>query len=401
MIYQRHIPREELLSAQLEMLLQNGRVSVVYANAIGIIATVFLFWGYLPLTSLLLWASLFFILLLMRSLHMSNALVERRFSSSPVAVYWQLLLSASLTGGIWALIYIYASRDVPVGLQYLFLLVVVTITVMSMSSVQIREYYLATVFSSLLPIAWWSLSNYWSQGDSLIIGLMLLGYCALLMAISNRIYLSFQTMISMNWEREVMSQELADLAGSLRDRNRQLQDARRQLTDLANVDELTGLGNRRLVNSTLQEEINRARRSGTDLGVILLDVDYFKNYNDHYGHPAGDQVLQQLSDLMQRATSRAGEVVARYGGEEFILILPGASSEVALRTAEHLRELIIKEKIPHESSELGDFITVSQGVFSLVPEGGVSPSEVIHRADQALYRAKDAGRNRVELAAAA
>ena len=111
-----------------------------------------------------------------------------------------------------------------------------------------------------------------------------------------------------------------------------------------------------------------------------------------------DKVLQQLSDLMQRATSRAGEVVARYGGEEFILILPGATADIAMRTAEHLRELIVNEGIPHETSQVADHITVSQGVFALMPEGEVNPAEVINRADQALYRAKEAGRNRVVLA---
>jgi predicted signal transduction protein with EAL and GGDEF domain len=185
-------------------------------------------------------------------------------------------------------------------------------------SVVIREYFIVSVFTSLWPIAWWSVVNYWQQPYNLIIGLVLLALCGLLVFVSDRVYTTFRNMIAINWEREAISQELGDLTGSLRDRNRQLRDARRQLTDLANVDELTGLGNRRLVNKALQEEINRARRSGAELSVILLDVDYFKNYNDTYGHPAGDSVLQKLADVMQRATTRAGEVVARYGGEEFI-----------------------------------------------------------------------------------
>ena len=158
-------------------------------------------------------------------------------------------------------------------------------------------------------------------------------------------------MIALNWERETIAQELGDLTGSLRDRNRQLRDARRQLTDLANVDELTGLGNRRLVNNVLQEEINRARRSSSEMSVILLDVDYFKNYNDTYGHPAGDEVLQKLADVMQRATTRAGEVVGRYGGEEFILVLTGASAESALRTADALAGAGDRRGYPHETSK--------------------------------------------------
>ena len=194
-----------------------------------------------------------------------------------------------------------------------------------------------------------------------------------------------------------MSQELGDLTASLRDRNKQLRDARRQLTDLANIDELTGLGNRRLVNTALKEEINRARRGGTNLSVVLLDVDYFKNYNDTYGHPAGDTVLQQLADIMTKATSRAGEVVARYGGEEFILLLPGASHDSAMRTANRLKELVELEAIPHENSSVADVLTVSQGVVTVQPDGDMLPSEVISRADKALYEAKKTGRDRISV----
>jgi diguanylate cyclase (GGDEF)-like protein len=205
-------------------------------------------------------------------------------------------------------------------------------------------------------------------------------------------------MISMTWEREHIAQELGDLTSSLRDRNRQLRDARRQLTDLANVDELTGLGNRRLVNSVLQEEMNRARRSGAELSLILLDVDYFKNYNDTYGHTAGDVVLQKLADLMQRAATRAGEVVARYGGEEFILVLPGASADSAMRTASRLRDLVNEERIPHEASEAASYITVSQGVITVRPDGQLQPVDLVNRVDKALYQAKDDGRNAIAVA---
>ena len=117
MIYQRHIPRDELLSAQLEMLLQNSRVSVVFANLIGILAALALFWGYIDFSYLLLWAALFVILLLLRSLHMSNCLMERRYQSQPKKTYWQLIGGAVLTGLIWSYIYIHAAVNVPPVLQ--------------------------------------------------------------------------------------------------------------------------------------------------------------------------------------------------------------------------------------------------------------------------------------------
>ena len=399
MIYQRHIPSEELFSAQLEMLMQNGRLATVSIHLVGVFATILMFWPFMDLTVVLLWAAAFLILLLVRSLNMSNALVERRFETNPRRVYRQLIIGAGLTGLVWSGVYIQAANTVPLTMQYTFLLLIIMITALSIGfSVVVREYFIVSVFTSLWPIAWWSTVHYWQQPYNLLIGLVLLGLCALLVFVSDRVYQSFRNMIAMNWEREAISQELGDLTGSLRDRNRQLRDARRQLTDLANVDELTGLGNRRLVNNALQEEINRARRSGAEMSVIMLDVDYFKLYNDTYGHPAGDSVLQKLADIMQRATTRAGEVVARYGGEEFILLLPGASTESALRTANRLRELVMEEKIPHQASPGEKYITVSQGVVTARPDADLLPADLVNQADKALYQAKGAGRNTIKVA---
>lgn len=399
MIYQRHIPPDELFSAQLEMLLQNGRAATVFAQLIGVLAGVLIFWPFLDLSVTMLFAALFVILQLVRSLQMSNALVEHRYRTHPRRVYRQLLFGTAFTGAMWSALYIYAASRVPVTMQHTFLLLIVMTTAFSLGfSVAIREYFIAYVFTSLWPIAWWSLVHYWEQPYNLVIGLLLLAFCALLVFISEQVYKSFHNMISLNWEREAIARELGDLTGSLRDRNRQLRDARRQLTELANVDELTGLGNRRLANSVLQDEMNRVRRGSGELSVILLDVDYFKKYNDHYGHPAGDAVLQKLADLMQRATTRAGEVVARYGGEEFILVLPGASAAAAMRTANRLRNLVVAERMPHETSEAAGYITVSQGVATMMSGVELELSELISLADQALYQAKASGRNAIEVA---
>jgi len=398
MIYQRHIPREELFSAQLELLMQHGRVATISSNMVGVLATIALLWPFADFAYLLVWACMVLIMLLARSLYMSNALVERRFQSHPKRVYWNLILGSAITGLVWSSVYIYAASRVPVESQYTILLLIVIITAISVGvTVVVREYFLAYLFTALWPIAWWSLVHYWEQPFNLLIGLVLLGICALLVAVCNWIYQSFRNMIALNWERETISQELGDLTGSLRNRNRQLRDARRQLTDLANVDELTGLGNRRLVNKALQEEINRARRVGSEISLILLDVDFFKNYNDTYGHPAGDKVLQLLADLMQRAATRAGEVVARYGGEEFLLILPGASESSALRTANRLKELVIEERIPHGTSEVAEFVTVSQGVITVSPDANTQPLELVQAVDECLYKAKDSGRNAIAI----
>ncbi|TGD75675.1 GGDEF domain-containing protein [Mangrovimicrobium sediminis] len=399
MIYQRYIPAHELFSAQLELLMQNGQLPTVAAHLIGVAAALAMFWPFLDPTAMLLWAGAFLALLLLRSLHMSRALSSHAYRIAPRWVYAWLVLGSAATGTIWSAVYIYAAHHVPITMQYTFLLLILMITAISVGfSVILREYFIVYLFTAIWPIAWWSLANYWEQPYNLVLGLVLLAFCALLVVICDRMYRSFRNMISLNWEREAMSRELGELTHSLRERNRQLRDARQQLTCLANIDELTGLGNRRMANSALNDEINRARRTGACLSLVMLDVDCFKAYNDTYGHPAGDRVLQRLADLMQRATTRAGELVARFGGEEFILILPGACAETALRTAERLRQLVEEEAIPHAGSPQFGVITVSQGLLTLEPGTDAQPGELVSRADQALYRAKQLGRNRVVVA---
>ena len=139
MIYQRHIPAEELFAAQLEMLMQNGRLATVSAHLIGVVATVMMFWSFMDFTVILLWAAAFLILLLIRSLQMSNALVERLYRTKPQRVYWQLITGAALTGAVWSAVYIFAASRVPATMQYVLLLLIVMITVFSIGfSVMIR-----------------------------------------------------------------------------------------------------------------------------------------------------------------------------------------------------------------------------------------------------------------------
>jgi diguanylate cyclase (GGDEF)-like protein len=300
---------------------------------------------------------------------------------------------------VWSITFIASSEVLPITLQYVMLLVIIMISAISLAvMVVIREYFLAFVFAALWPIAWWSLVHLWDQPHNLVLGLLLLAVTGLLVAASNGIHDTFRRMLSLSWQQEAMARELGQITNSLRDRNRQLQEARRQLTDLANIDELTGLGNRRMINSALREEVNRARRAGGWVSVILIDVDYFKKYNDSYGHPAGDEVLRRIGDIMQRSVGRAGEVVGRYGGEEFILVLPGAMLPDAMRTAERLKRLIHEENIPHKSSNVADRVSISQGVLSVMPNEDVDPGVLVDRADAALYQAKREGRNSIAVA---
>ncbi len=170
---------------------------------------------------------------------------------------------------------------------------------------------------------------------------------------------------------------------------------RSDLRQLSIRDPLTGLFNRRYMEETLEIEISRAERKEHSIGVIMLDIDHFKTFNDRFGHAAGDELLQALGSLV-RSNLRAGDVACRYGGEEFVLILPEAGGEAATRRAEDLRARVRDMEVRHLDTVLGP-VSISLGV-SLYPDHGRSRDELLAAADSALYRAKEAGRDRVVVA---
>ena len=166
---------------------------------------------------------------------------------------------------------------------------------------------------------------------------------------------------------------------------------------MATQDDLTGLANRRRMNEVLAIEWARASRSGQPLGLVMIDIDFFKGYNDLYGHQAGDECLQRVARTLQTVTQRAGDLAARYGGEEFILILPDADASAAKRVAEALRQSVEALAIPQSASP-GDHVTLSLGVAALSEACYPDAESLLRAADAALYHAKDAGRNQVQLA---
>jgi diguanylate cyclase (GGDEF)-like protein len=157
-------------------------------------------------------------------------------------------------------------------------------------------------------------------------------------------------------------------------------------------DPLTGLYNRRYLEETMGRELPRARRLGESVGVIVLDIDHFKQLNDTYGHDAGDFVLERTGELL-RAATRNSDIACRFGGEEFAVILPGASLLVARNRAEAIRASLESLKMEFDGQPLGT-LTVSAGVASMPPHGQ-DWTLALHQADRALYTAKQAGRNKV------
>lgn len=221
------------------------------------------------------------------------------------------------------------------------------------------------------------------DGDHLGLFLALYGLFFLfaMIVIGRRTYLSLRR----NWE---LTFEREDLIAALT-------LAHDQLALRAETDGLTGLANRRRFDEALNAEYQRFRRSGAPLTLILLDVDYFKQFNDTHGHLEGDRCLQAVAAVLQQVLHRPADIAARYGGEEFALILPETGVDGALAVAEGLRGKLEELAIPHGASSIAACVTISVGVATVGDTALASPLELVAAADRELYRAKSEGRNRV------
>ncbi len=178
-------------------------------------------------------------------------------------------------------------------------------------------------------------------------------------------------------------------------RERLLKGQATKLDELAHLDTLTGLGNRRLLDERLAAELRTASRIGTTLAAVMFDIDYFKQFNDHYGHLAGDACLRQVADVLHELCRRPHDVVARFGGEEMVAILPETECAGALQLARSVLQRVRDLKIPHAGSRIADILTLSAGIAVATPDKPLLPEALLNLADQALYRAKNGGRNRV------
>ncbi|HEV3074221.1 MAG TPA: diguanylate cyclase [Thermoanaerobaculia bacterium] len=199
------------------------------------------------------------------------------------------------------------------------------------------------------------------------------------------------------WAARHLRQRAAALETLVGQRTEQLQDANRRLEALAGNDALTGLANRRVLQESMERELRRAARGRSEVSLVMIDVDYFKRYNDSLGHLSGDECLRRVAMALRSGAARPADLVARYGGEEFAVLLPETAAPAAAVIAENLRQLIQKLAIAHPASPVARCVTISAGVMGLVPAAGAGPADLVAAADEALYRAKENGRNQVHL----
>ena len=189
--------------------------------------------------------------------------------------------------------------------------------------------------------------------------------------------------------------EKAQLANSLTESNQELQDANEKLETLTLEDSLTGLNNRRYFEMQLEAEWLRQARDNKILTLMVIDIDYFKLYNDTYGHADGDDCLKEVAQVLKSSLHRPSDVISRIGGEEFVVLLPGVDEVGALSVAKEMKKQLNQAVLTHATSPLGDNVTVSIGIASVVPDKHSTTLSLFKAADKALYSAKAKGRNQV------
>ena len=191
---------------------------------------------------------------------------------------------------------------------------------------------------------------------------------------------------------------LQQLQEKLTQSNEQLEQSNAILQRLSTMDGLTGIANRRHFDAMLQTEWKTGLRHQTPLCLIMVDIDSFKKFNDGYGHQGGDDCLKEVARILADSISRPGDFLARYGGEEFVVILPRTDIKGAAVIAEQLRANVAAKRIPHAFSSVADYVSISLGVAVMQPDNSTSAEILISKADEALYKAKGAGRNRFFIA---
>jgi diguanylate cyclase (GGDEF)-like protein/PAS domain S-box-containing protein len=169
----------------------------------------------------------------------------------------------------------------------------------------------------------------------------------------------------------------------------------KELEALSYRDALTGIANRRMFDRILDVEWGKARALGEPLSLVIVDIDFFKQYNDRYGHPQGDACLKEVARVLDRAAARTRDLCARLGGEEFALVLPATDETAALAVAQRCVQRLARAALPHAASSVADVVTCSMGIATIVPGSQDAPGALIDLADTRLYRAKAAGRNRI------
>lgn len=379
------------LGEEIRVLYRYGKNSI-WANFAAVVAYVVLAYEHVPVAAVVLWTVLASGLLVGRYLLIEYRLSRPGFPSPASRLGIEYAVGTTLTGLVFAAGF---ATFVPHMPDYERSLILVAIAGMcagaavSMGSYRPAYYgYAASLLAT--PVIYGAVN--FARDGSLVVAAeiyVVAAYFCVVVVIHTGARHFIRESIALQLDNH-------ELVTGLRKTNRRLSQDRDALKVAAFTDSLTGVPNRRSFDETLRARWRDGIREETPLGCLLVDIDYFKPFNDRYGHDAGDRCLKRVAAALSDVVHRDIDCAARYGGEEFAVVLPNTSSAGALYIAELIRQEVNDLAIPHEGAPLG-VVTVSVGATSVTPTTEALPVELVRRADQALYAAKEHGRNRVQL----
>jgi diguanylate cyclase (GGDEF)-like protein len=378
--------KHAILVEQTKMLLTQSRTGIVMSFLLAtFIALVF---GKLTQNILIAIWWVVISLVLLAQYAMYKFYGRQRSSRINYALWHRLLIGASVTAGLcWGLGLMHMLTVVE-ETHHIFLIILLISLAAAGITLAVRALiYYAFQISVLLPVIIWLLSN--DNPIKVILGFFLVIFMMAMWIFAYQVNRSLTTSFRLQLENQ-------SLANSLKQSNARLQVLNEELLQLSATDGLTQVANRRYFDERLVSEFSRSSREGTSLSLIMIDVDFFKAYNDALGHVAGDECLSRIAISIRDSLKRPTDLVARYGGEEFVVLLPVTPLEGASKLAEEIRQNIEALKISHPSSPIGTYVTVSLGVAGASQVGKTSKRELLlQKADQALYKAKLGGRNTI------
>jgi diguanylate cyclase (GGDEF)-like protein len=395
--------RQDLCAQQVDVLYDQSLWTLPGGLAAALLIAVLL-WPLAPRPALLVWLGLLAVLAAVRLGLSFLYRRDRRRRDHAAAWRRAYLVGTALSGAVWAAGAIYvAPGDSPLYLGAYVLWIGGLLAAGAAALSVVLSAYLAFALPTVLPVAAYLVVGRDPTRQTL--GLMLLLFAGFMGLAAWRVNRALAGALRVRFENLELNARLeADLARhvqietQLRQAKRRAESLARQLRQLSAEDGLTGIANRRHFDHVFQREWRRATRGRYPLSLILVDLDFFKDFNDRHGHQAGDECLREVAAVLRSYSRRPGDLAARYGGEEFTVVLPGIGLGDAREIAARILAEVEGLQILHGASRVGPHVTLSAGVASLVPDRNMSSEHLIELADAALYRAKGEGRNRVATA---
>ena len=379
--------KKAILAAQIRMLYAQTPVSLfmgfLLASFVAVVFGQIIGWG-----SIIIWWS---VMILMSALHLIGYIYfnKKKFSADYRVWYYLAVTYYLFFGLAWGLGLLWMVTQTSSSLHIFLFTVFVSLAAATISLSVRSSVYFSFQVSLLLPlIVWLILQN---QQTYMVVGMFLTMFIVAMWLFAHQFNGVLKGTLKLNLENHT-------LASSLKHSNARLKVLNEELAALSATDSLTQVANRRYFDELFKKEFQRCSREALPIALIMIDADYFKSYNDMLGHMAGDEALSRIARCISDSIKRPTDLVARYGGEEFAVLLTNTSIEGALIVADEIRANVEGLKIPHAGSKSSEYITVSMGVSSTLPNETLSKDILISKADAALYKAKEDGRNQIKVA---